>query len=288
MTAAGMFEEVTIRTAVPYAAHDGETLTGTLYSPKGDGPFPAIVALHGGGWRIATPTVYQYLGPWLAQRGYVVFAPVYRLATPGKKSYPEAVHDVRAAVQFVKGNAADLHVAAERVALMGESAGGHLASLVALAGDEPALMESAPDGAFRRLSTRVKAAITVYGVHDLVAQWRHDLPVRLGDQQLVPLFLGTSPAQDRRLCFEASPISHAVEKNNGAAFLVAWGTADDIVDCRTQSEPFVEALKQAKFYVRTVGVTGAPHYWLGDPLTEEGSYSGFLAPRLLRFLQTKL
>ncbi|HVB88909.1 MAG TPA: alpha/beta hydrolase [Beijerinckiaceae bacterium] len=281
-------DEISVRKDVVYAVHEGVELTGTLYRPKGAGPFPALVALHGGGWRIASPLVYQYLGPWLASHGYVVFAPVYRVGAPGRKVYPQAVHDVRAAVQFMKGKAADFGIAAERIALMGESAGGHLASLVALAGEEASLRESAPAGEFSHLSTRVKAAVTVYGVHDLVQQWRHDLVTRLGDQQIVPLFLGTSPAQDRRLCFEASPISHAIEKNNGTAFLVVWGTADDIVDYKTQSEPFVEALKQAQAFVRTVVVADAPHYWLGDPLDEPGSHSALLAPRLLRFLRTKL
>jgi dipeptidyl aminopeptidase/acylaminoacyl peptidase len=83
-------------------------------------------------------------------------------------------------------------------------------------------------------------------------------------------------------------LSHVVEKNNGAAFLVAWGTADDVVDFRAQAEPFVEALKQVGAFVRTVVVTDAPHYWVGDPLDEPGSYSAFFAHRLLRFLRAKL
>lgn len=288
MTDGSQSEDATVETGIVYATRDGQSLTGTLYRPAGAGPFPAIVALHGGGWRMASPITYQYLGPWLARRGYLVFAPVYRVAKPGRKTFPDAVHDVRAAVQFVKGRASDLRVAPDRVALMGESAGGHLAALVALVGDESSLRESAPAGEYAHLSTRVKAAVTVYGVYDLVQQWRHDLLTRMGDQQIVPLFLGTSPAQDRRLYFEASPLSHAIEKNNATAFLVAWGTADDVVDFRTQGEPFVEALKQAQAYVRTVVVADAPHYWLGDPIAEEGSHAAFFAHRLLRFLAAKL
>ena len=126
--------QVQIEKEAVYATHDGEVLKGTLYRPAGAGPFPALVALHGGGWRQASPTVYQHLGPWLAERGYLVFAPVYRSAKAGAPSFPKAVHDVRAAVQFVKG--AGLGADPARVALMGESAGGHLAALVGLAGEE--------------------------------------------------------------------------------------------------------------------------------------------------------
>ena len=168
--------QVQIEKDVVYATHEGEALKGTLYRPAGAGPFPAIVALHGGGWRQASPTVYQNLGPWLAERGYLVFAPVYRSAKAGAPSYPKAVHDVRAAVQFVKG--AGLGADPARVALMGESAGGHLASLVGLAGEEALFREGQPKSDHSALSSEVKAIISIYGVFDLVAQWKHDLSMR--------------------------------------------------------------------------------------------------------------
>jgi dipeptidyl aminopeptidase/acylaminoacyl peptidase len=70
-------------------------------------------------------------------------------------------------------------------------------------------------------------------------------------------------------------------------FLI-WGTEDDTVDYRTQSLEFLTALKQAEFQVRPCVVHGAPHYWLSDPIDEPGSHSGFVAPRLIRFLQERL
>src|SRR5713101_9937391 len=96
------------RREIEYAVHGGVSLKGNLYTPKGPGKFPAVIAVHGGGWRLANLDNYRYLGPWLAERGYVVFAVTHRLSKPGHKAFPEAVHDVRAAVQFVKGRAAEL------------------------------------------------------------------------------------------------------------------------------------------------------------------------------------
>lgn len=259
----------------------GGTLTGKLYAPKGGGPYPAVIALHGGGWRLANLDAYQHLGPWLARRGYVVLAATYRMAKPGTKTYPGAVHDVRSAVQFVKGKAAALNVEPDRIALIGESAGGHLASLVALAGDHPRFAEGGG------VSAKVKAAVSVYGVHDLARQWQHDQVSRPLDH-ITELFVGKSLVEDRQSYFDASPLSYVTLQNNTTAFFVAWGTEDDIVDHREQSEAFVLALKQARFFVRTAVVSGAPHYWLSDPLDEPGSYSGFFAPRLLRFLKARL
>src|SRR6266568_5734106 len=92
-------------------------------------------AVHGGGWRLANLENYRALGPWLAERGYAVLAVTHRLSKPAEKVYPEAVQDVRAAVQFAKANTAELGIDPERIALMGDSSGGQLASLVALAGE---------------------------------------------------------------------------------------------------------------------------------------------------------
>jgi dipeptidyl aminopeptidase/acylaminoacyl peptidase len=94
--------------------------------------------------------------------------------------------------------------------------------------------------------------------------------------------------QDRGRYFEASPISHAIIDNNKTAVFLSWGTEDDVVDHRTQSLEFLLALKQAGFNVRTCVVHGAPHYWLNDPIEEPMSHTGFLTPRLLRFLAERL
>src|SRR5215471_12270325 len=97
--------DIDIRRDVVYATHDGEKLAGDLYVPKGSGPFPTLVAVHGGAWRLGARSSFQYWGPHLAARGYALYAISYRLAAKGRKTYPQAVNDVCAAVQFVRGEA---------------------------------------------------------------------------------------------------------------------------------------------------------------------------------------
>ena len=92
----------------------------------------------------------------------------------------------------------------------------------------------------------------------------------------------------RRLYFDASPLSYVTGDNNATAFLPSWGTEDDIVDRATQSEAFLVALKQAGFYVRSVVMQGAGHFWMSDPIEEAASVTGCLAPRLSRFLAEKV
>jgi acetyl esterase/lipase len=272
---------------ITFATHESTALPGDLYLPEGAGPFPAMVVVHGGGWQQGTRTAYAGWGNYLANAGIALFAVDYRLCSKDKKSYPEAVQDVRAAVQYLRGSAADLKIDPKRIGLWGDSAGAHLASLVALAGDSPAFAESTKGDPFGAVSTKVKCCIGLYGVYDLSAQWQHDLVARPGDQ-ITEKFLGKPPIDDRKLFFDASPLSYVTRANNQTAFFIAYGTEDDIVDIETQSEAFVLALKQTGAFVRTAILQGAPHFWGSEPLDEPGSFSGFLAPRLKRFLADRL
>lgn len=276
-------KNIEVRNNITYATHDGVELKGDLYLPAGPGPFPVLINVHGGYWRRGSRDTFQYWGPYLAERGYAGFTISYRLTKPGKKAFPDSVNDVRAAVQFMRGEAKQFRLDPERIALWGNSAGAHLASLVALAGDSPLFAGAYPNDPHGSLSTKVKLLIGVYGIYDLAAQWAHSQIGNPGDN-LVESFLGASPAQNRRLYFDASPISYATLDNNKTAVFLGWGTEDDVVDPRSQSGAFMLALKQAQFNVRPCVVHGAPHYWLSDPIDEPGSHSGFFAPRLLRFM----
>lgn len=276
--------EVETRANVEYGRHDGEALLGDLWAPKAAGAYPAVVAVHGGGWQGGSKSAYRFLGPWLAQRGYVVFSVDYRLVKPGKKMFPESVYDVKAAVQFVRSRGAELKVDPDRIALMGDSAGAHLAALVALGGD--AFNAAYKDDPYAAVSAKVKAVIPVYGVFDMAQQWDHDLLSRPGDN-ISEKYLGGPPSADRKLYFDGSPLSYAVKASSNVSVLLANGTEDDVVD-RAQTDAFFLALKQSGNFVRRYVMQGAGHYWLTDPIDEPGSYSGLFAPRLLRFLGERL
>jgi acetyl esterase/lipase len=272
---------------ITFATHDGVALLGDFYAPEGASPFPALIAVHGGGWQLGSRTSYKYWAEYLTTRGYALFSIDYRLAKPERKTYPEAVHDVRAAVQFLRGSATSFKVDAKRLALIGDSAGAHLAALVALAGDAPLYTGAYRDDVFAKESTRVKVMIGFYGVYDMAAQWQHDLVARPKDQ-ITEKFLGTAPIDNRKLYFEASPLSYVTRDNKETAFLIAYGTEDDVVDIATQSKTFVTALKQSGIFVRSSVAQAAPHFWGTEPIEEPGSFSGFFAPRLLRFLAERL
>jgi acetyl esterase/lipase len=274
--------EVTSLDNVDYVAHDGVKLTGDLYLPKGTAKTPLIIAIHGGGWQNGSPAGYQHWGPYLARNGYGVFAIRYRLGKVG--TYPRAVYDVKAAIQFIRAKADDLDIDPDRIGLWGDSAGGHLAALTGLAADQyTAEYRNDP---YAGVPVNVKTVVGFYGVYDLLAQWHHDQIARPRDQ-IAEKFLGASPMQNRKLYFESSPISYATIDRNKTAFMLVHGTADDIVD-PVQTQQFWQALNQAGTYSRRIVIPGAGHFFCSDPHNEPGSFSGLAASRILRFLQERL
>ena len=154
-------QQIETRPGIAYANHDGVSLAGDLYLPAGPGPFPALVGVHGGGWQAGVRSTFQYWGAYLAARGYALFAISYRLAKKGHKMFPQAVQDVLAGVQFVRGNAGSFKVDPDRIALFGASAGAHLASLAALGGESATFKGGYPADAHGNVSAKVKAFIGV-------------------------------------------------------------------------------------------------------------------------------
>lgn len=279
--------EFDVQRGLQYGQHDGVNLTADLYTPKAPGKYPALVAVHGGALNVGSAALYRHWGPYLAQRGYVLLAIDYRLMTDGKKKYPDAAHDVRAGVQFLRSHSEAIKVDPDRIGLIGDSGGAYLAALVALSGDEPPFAGAYTDDTYSSVSTRVKVCVGIYGVYDLVAAWNYDLVYPPLDN-VGRKFLGADLVGNRAPGVEASPLAYVTRDNSQTSFLLAWGTQDDAGEPATQAKAFLLALKQARFFVRTVILEGAPNFWVGDPIEESGRFSGFLAPRLVRFLRARL
>lgn len=277
-----------IQSDIVYAVHDGVELWGDFYRPAGNGPFPMVIVAPGGGWAVCNPRGISSWGVHLARHGIAAFIIKYRAAA-AEKTFPGAVCDVLAAVQFVRGSAATFDIDPERIGLLGSSAGAHVSALAALAGDSPRFKDRQPAGGHAAVSTGVKLFAGIYGVYDMLAAWQHEIAsFSKASERRSESFLGTSPYMDRQLYFDASPISHVRYAANKLAVFLAYGTADHVVSPQ-QSEAFLRTLKQAGFAVSECPVVGAGHFWFSEePIDEPGSYAGFLAPRLLRFLKRHL
>lgn len=276
---------VTTRSNVEYVVHDGVKLTGELYSPKGLDKAPVIVAVHGGGWVAGSPDAFKDWAPYMARHGYAVFAIRYRLAKPGMKTYPAAVYDVKAAVQFVRAKGAELGIDPARIALAGASAGAHLAALVGVAAND--FSTQYRDDPNASVPADVKAVVSYYGIYDMQAQWEHDQLTRPPGEQITERFIGLPPTKDRRVYFESSPAAYATVDKNRTRYLLIHGKEDDIVD-PAQATEFLRLLKQAGFAANIALIPGAAHAWIGEPVDDGASFSAQVAPRVVRFLQGAL
>jgi acetyl esterase/lipase len=279
----------TVHADIIYAVHDDVALHGDMYTPPGKGPFPIVVAAPGGGWAVCDKASIAQWAHYLARHGIAFFAIRYRAAA-AEKTFPHSVRDVLSAVQFVRGSAAQFDIDPARLALLGSSAGAHVAALATLAGGSSLFADRQPAEGHGNVDPSVQAFLGIYGVYDLFAQWQQDIATfPEAASRRTECFLGVPPYADRQLYFDASPISHVRYAANAIPVFLAYGTEDDIVSAELQSRPFSRALRQAGFSVKDCPVQGASHFWFSEePIEEPGSYTGYLAPRLLRFLKRNL
>jgi acetyl esterase/lipase len=269
-----------------YAEHDGVTLQCDGYAPDGDGPFPAMLGFHGGGWTMGGKGLYSSWGMYLASYGIAMFDVSYRLSQPDHPTWRESVWDCQSALRWVRGNAARFNLDPARVGLMGGSAGGHLAALLALGGQHAAFANPY-DEPFRDIGTRVQVVVPVYGVFDMHAAWESLHATRPPNSNIVANYLGGTPMDVRERYYLMSPVYHASTQNAaGTRWCIVWGTADSLAP---QSEQIVPHLQRAGASVQTNPILGAPHGFLSQtPVDEPGSWNAQLAPPLMRFLRAAL
>jgi acetyl esterase/lipase len=276
--------EIANQSDIVYAVHDGVKLVGDLYLPKGKSRAPVLVAIHGGAWQSGNKQYYRYWGLFLARAGYAVFAVDYRLGKAGM--YPSAVYDAKAAVQFIRAKAGELDLDPDRIGFLGDSAGGHLGALIALAGDR--FTSAYRDDATANVPASVKCVVAFYGIYDMYAQWVHD-QTAFPDNNIVEKFLGGSPRQNRQVYVDASPISYAAVDHNQVRFLLIHGTEDNFVDAATQSSAFLTALAQAGIFAQRIAIPGAGHFWVQEQFENKPrSYAARTIPQMMRFLESSL
>lgn len=131
---------------INYAGDDDPAHELVAYMPRGVGPFPAMVLIHGGGWANGGPQGMGAVAREYALQGVASFSIGYVLSTPDEPSWPQNIQDVVCAVRHIRANAETYRIDPGRIAAFGYSAGAHLAGLLGvLEGDEPFLQEACGD-----------------------------------------------------------------------------------------------------------------------------------------------
>lgn len=231
--------EAKVEKDVVYGTANGEELLADVYSPDEESTEarPVVLLIHGGGWRGGTKNAggVTAIGNGLAQRGFVAVSINYRLVKPagdGKiaNQWPAAIDDCRQAVRWIRENAEKLNVNATKIGAAGDSAGGHLVSLLGTT-------DVAKEG---ETSTRVQAVVNIYGPGDLTKDWtKYDIDANIAVQGMIDNFLGKGNVENQKA---ASPTLHVDDKS--ANFLILQGGKDQLVP-PSQVEALHEALQNA-------------------------------------------
>lgn len=230
-----------------YKETEQEQLKADVYYPTEGGKHPGIVLIHGGAWLQGYKEMYAEWAPHFARHGYVAMAFDYRLSTSATSTYPEALHDVKSAIHYFVQHAEEWRMDTNNLVIIGDSAGGHLASCIAL--------DHSNTPAFQIVSV-----VSVYGVYDLPAWQQYTNQTRKNDP--VHQFIGNAFHDAPETYKEASPQYKlkALKKPFNTSFFIIWGEDDDVVPA-SQSVAFSCLLERKGFDVQTLAIPGVGHYW---------------------------
>lgn len=235
---------------VAYARADPQQVMD-IVRPKEPGVHPAILAIHGGGFRAGSRKGYTATCAMLAEHGYVCATADYRLAPAAP--FPAAVYDVKAAVRYLRANASRLGIDPNRIGVMGGSAGGHLALFLGVTGNVP---EFEGDGPNRDQSSRVAVVVDYFGPSDLTKSYGRSVDAG----EVLPLFLGGDVWHARQAHLRASPLNWVTP--DAAPTLAIQGTKDRYVNYE-QSVWIIDRLLACGVEAELESIEGADHGFKG-------------------------
>jgi acetyl esterase/lipase len=212
-------DDVIFEQNIEYSNPDGQHLELNMARPKNaDGALPVVLCIHGGGFRGGTRDGYNALCLKLARRGFVAVTITYRLAP--KYQFPAAVYDTKAAVRWLRANAAKYQIDPARIGVTGDSAGGHLAQFLGVTAN---VKEFEGDGGNAGESSSVACVVNEFGPSDLTKSYGKSVDAA----EVLPLFLGGDLETARLRHIQASPLNWVTP--DAAPTLILHGTDDKYV-----------------------------------------------------------
>jgi len=219
-------------------------------------PAPAVVCIHGGGWRGGKRQDLQTLTKYLAERGYVAVTVSYRFSPDNR--FPAQIEDCKAAVRWVRANADKYKINPDKIGAIGFSAGGHLVCMLGTSDKNDGLEGT---GGNPDQSSRVQAVVSYFGPTDFTLK---DWSESVEETFLIPLTGGTfkdKPAEYKR----ASPLVYATKDD--APTLFFHGDQDLLVQVR-QSKVLADKLAELGVESKLEVLKGEGHGWGGKKLDE--------------------
>lgn len=221
-----------------------------VFQPKAkkSGGYPAVLIVHGGGWRSGNRTQHIPMAQHLAAAGFASFTVEYRLST--EALYPAAVHDVKAAIRWMRANARKLNIDSSKIAILGFSAGGELAAFVGTTGGISRFEGASCN---KGHSSDVQAIVDIDGTLSFVHPESGEGDDRKSTSA-ASYWFGYGKAENPGLWKDASPLTHAA--NNKAPVLFLNSSVDRMHAGR---DDFRKVLDEKGVYSEVFTFEGAPH-----------------------------
>jgi len=233
-----------------YAEADGQALRLDLYQPS-EPHAPLVVWLHGGRWEVGSKERMPLGG--LVAHGYAIASLDFRPAS--RAPFPGQVHDIKAALRYLRARAPDYGYDATRIGILGESSGGHLAALVGMTNGHPELEGSL--GEHLGVSSEVHAIVSYFGASDLLTILAQSTPYGLGIREpALKTLLGALPNENEALARLASPVFQVDARD--PPLLLLHGDQDPQMPIN-QSHELEGAYERAGLDARLIVLHGAGH-----------------------------
>jgi acetyl esterase/lipase len=233
-----------------YAEAGGQALKLDLYLPS-EPHAPLLVWLHGGRWEVGSKERMPLGG--LVEHGYAIASVDFRPASRAR--FPGQVHDVKAALRYLRAAAPDYGYDATRIGILGESSGGHLAALVGTTNGRAELEGSLGD--HLGVSSEVHAIVSYFGASDLLTILAQSTPYGLGIREpALKTLLGALPSDDEALARLASPVFQV--DAHDPPLLLLHGDQDPQMPIN-QSHELEGAYERAGLEAKLIVVHGAGH-----------------------------
>ena len=238
------------QTDIEYERVGDLSLKLDLHTPQAANP-PLIVYVHGGAWRGGSKSDVPIAK--LIEHGFAIASVDYRLST--QAPFPAQIQDIKAAIRFLRAKAELFHLSTSRIAIIGSSAGGHLAALVGVTNGNKVLEGTI--GEHLSQSSDVQCIVSLFGASNL--QTILSQSTEFGLKMRVPalqLLLGGQPTEKPDLAKLASPVAH-LDKDDPPLLLI-HGDADPQMPPQ-QSQELAKAYEALKLPVQLIMLPGSKH-----------------------------
>ncbi|WP_062060655.1 alpha/beta hydrolase [Cellvibrio sp. OA-2007] len=244
---------------ITYVRYGERALQLDLYLPKSASSHkkPGIVFVHGGGWRAGYRTNFTPMAIAMAEHGYVAATISYRLSPEAR--YPAAIHDVKAAIRWLRKNAKKYGVNPDQIAVGGGSAGGQIASLTGMTNG---LENFDPQATESSVLSAVQAIVNIDGLSDFTseaARFHEDDPRK--NPSAAGAWFGGRYAEKTALWHEASPTFYVNQNTPPILFLISAQERFSV-----GHKEMIEKMKPFGIPYQVAQIPNSPHsFWLFDP-----------------------